>query len=60
MGIEVPFDHLGLQGLLQTLWRHHVAVLGLQHRHVQTVGLGDFDPALAEFACRADDRLVAA
>ena len=51
---------LGFEGLFHTVGRDRVAVLGFEHGYVQTIGLGDFDPALAEFSGGADDHLIAA
>ena len=42
------------------LGRNHVAVFGLEHDGIQPESRRHLDPALAEFAGRADDHLVAA
>ena len=47
---EFCFNRLGL---------HHVAILGLEHGRFHAPSLHDFNPALAELAGAADQRLVA-
>ena len=43
---------LGFQRRFDAIGRNHVAVFGFENVCVESVSLGDFDPALAEFAGR--------
>ena len=59
--MKTPFVRgLGLQRRFNAIRRDDLAVFGFQNVRVQSVSPGDLDPALAEFAGRAHDDLVAA